>query len=524
MDEKKPLLGFVKRKTSVASNEVNSGGASFEILEGVQIKSYPLNEAGGRIESESPSDILLPVPVPGSVYDSDSSTSSKRLELCRSPKRKRLLTSDDSIDETIESVIKAVCYDSPCLEENLSLNSEPKLCSRRSSDAAPEISTPDLKNFEKVKNQLESSLVTSKVDDETNTEIIFSNEEQTPVVEASNASKKKRKIATKKETVSSSGRTTRSSLTKLDVEMSEIVNESTKNPVRSTKKRKTERDALLTDEEAVGGNEDTKTIATRLRRKPAVQTTNRTLRSRSKLEVRESVDESENLEEDTIEQTPLVSGKVKKLKELKKKTDNIDSCVDGNSEEPASEEEDQSGKTRCKRQKSDSNDLGFAVIKTNKPTRKGVKRDSFESLEPDSKNELGESDPDKRIPNCGSDVKCLTTPEYNNSATPETSNKMPDALPTSSQNLCDFLEAAAPTTSVAVYDEPTILDRFSYDESMNMDGYEASGPPYFDEGQPDGAQSTSWYSAINFLDQSSLGSILDSVNEVSEFRFEIILL
>ncbi|KAL6968891.1 hypothetical protein U1Q18_048357 [Sarracenia purpurea var. burkii] len=103
-NEKKPLLSFAKRTTKGGPESTSqaepTNGASFEILEGDR---NPIKPKLARKTSQ----------IPLVVYESDSSPMKKSDGSRALKKIKRTHSSPETIMDTIESVIKSICYDTP---------------------------------------------------------------------------------------------------------------------------------------------------------------------------------------------------------------------------------------------------------------------------------------------------------------------------------------------------------------------------------------------------------------------------
>lgn len=564
-NEKKPLLSFAKRNTkgnAESTSQADSNGASFEILEGVQIKflETPDKTEAGK---ETPSQIPLV------VYESDSSPM-KKTDANRTPKKnKRTQSSPETIMDTIESVIKSVCHDNDDLVASNDDEAAPA-----SAGTSEELAQEHL---EKVRDVLENNLETEEAPTEPHTELEFEAEAEPKKSRGKKAKAipkaipKARKKATKKAKKTtpkmeeeepeadeqSVTETSREDIAEND-ESKDVP--ATSNPEEANEKKEVRKPTKKMAARRLLPSSDMETmknaiISSRLRARPRSDTyapPRRALRSRTK-QLSESLDESKNveLEEMEAEADPSVV-----------KDESMD---EGEKVTPArgKKRKNDSPKSDAKKPKNDStNDLGFNVTKTNKtiPKNASKKKNSTESknekAEDDAESEIAteesKSEP-KPLSRRTSDVVEPVAPETSASeqlrrktsdvvepAAPETSpseelprrssdhseakqpeSASPSSIPIENSVVTDssmesrqlqtepiaFFDGSSQPTNELVECSRNEISTFDYDEQDEQSCTES-----YDSQESTVQPANSW--AWDFLDQKSLGSIIDTVNEV----------
>lgn len=559
--EKKPLLSFAKRNakgSAEPSAQADSNGASFEILEGVQIKFVEMSGNTPSDKSDASKD--TPSQIPLVVYESDSSPHKKSDGSRSQKKHKRTHSSPETIMDTIESVIKAVCYDG----EERTMDSETVAETCAEDDLPPVLEPMVDAPLDKVRQVLETKLESESATEAQSSKIQELEFETTPRAERtrSKSKSKSKKKATKKgkKSTNVSKKEPDKSATKNRQDMvDESMNES-KEEINECVTPKNEpedgmdtstvdeaslsEDALQSDHvidddmrkglEKLSSRDISKMrflptndletiknsiVGSRLRARPVIQT-RRGVRTR--LSLNQSMEESKNSKTDDSE-APTVDEVVEEVtpKSRKRKSE--------------------TNKSEAKKPKTETaNDLGFVVSKTNKTIPKNSTSKKKSSPVADVKNHaIDETESSK---NDSSSHKNSDTSETNvrtlrrrssaeNSDT--TGTKFDSPVPTRQDNRSRRNSAATiefqadsrgdffgdrgvpqvPNESVELtaYAKNEASSTYCGDDEKNttcVNGYETS----------DGSAqtSTSWYpNDWDFLDHKSLGSILDTVNEVS---------
>lgn len=565
--DKKPLLGFAKRnaKGGVDIAPADTNGASFEIIEGVQIRSSDEVPDNMKIES-SVSEGVVPI----IAHAADLTLSSKRTsELNKSPKVKRSYASDESITSTIESVIKTVCYDLAdkvtvkC--EPAEIPSNPEIISCETSVASSENidQSTMCTNFEKVKTALANSLETSKVNEVLIKEVSFTKSESsvsgseldeaklTMVVPA----KKKKKLI-KKNSKPNPTRTTRSQF-KADAEnVSHRVLRNqqsfceTKRNKTNSKKRKAV-DNVDTQEEGTS-EEKFVPVEPQLLQKPPAEA--RVLRSRARVtESRHRLSEKESrvgiesgksesetntenfamrCEPNALEKTEKMypENKIKDSDDVTEETSLMENMIDNGSKIKSLKRKSEIPRQSNNLSTVDSNnDLGFAVKKSCKNTHSSFKSHSTTDIE-NLKNESEAIESELiRKRSYELDVNFRQAETVKKEPVENSEIKGADANPEERY----FLGMLSSLTPVSA-DEQMSINNFAYNKlvptatttsttstptAMTIsDGYESNEPQYFDPNHSDVNSSTTWYSDYmsfnSLVDDQSLGSIINSVHEV----------